>query len=67
MNPGCRASGLFLVLLALPVAAEAWQARQWPYSASDWIRLALLPGALWVHLRFFRRIGCGRCADDAGP
>ncbi|HMA11754.1 MAG TPA: hypothetical protein VKO83_07685 [Steroidobacteraceae bacterium] len=39
MNPGCRASGLFLVLL---------------------------PGALWVHLRYFRVIGCSRCGGDEG-
>jgi len=68
MNPGCRVTGLFLVLLALmlalPVAADAWQAWQWPHTASAWIRLALLPGALWVHLRYLRVIGCSRCGDD---
>jgi hypothetical protein len=68
MNPGCRVTGLFLVLLAvmlaLPVAADAWQTRQWPHTASEWIRLALLPGALWLYLRYLLLIGCSRCGGD---
>lgn len=71
MNPGCRAMGLFLVLLALfqslPVAVGCWQAQQWPVSATEWIRLALLPGALWLYLRYFSLLGCRSCGeDDAG-
>lgn len=68
MNPGCRAMALFLVLLALfqalPVAVDAWQARQWPDTPSEWIRLALLPGALWLFLRYFSILGCRRCEGD---
>jgi hypothetical protein len=70
MNPGCRVMALFLVLLALfqalPVAVDAWQARQWPDTASDWLRLALLPGALWLYLRYFSILGCRRCDIDDG-
>lgn len=68
MNPGCRVMALFLVLLALfqslPVAAEAWQARQWPDTAVEWIRLALLPGALWLYVRYFSILGCKQCGGD---
>lgn len=68
MNPGCRMMGLFLVLLALfqalPVAVAAWQAQQWPDMASEWIRLALLPAALWLYLRYFSILGCRQCGDD---
>ena len=68
MNPGCRVMGLFLVLLALfqalPVAVAAWQAWQWPDTVSEWIRLALLPGALWLYLRYFSMLGCRPCRDD---
>jgi hypothetical protein len=68
MIPGCRAMGLFLVLLALfqslPVAVDAWQARQWPDTAVEWLRLSLLPGALWLYLRYFSILGCRRCGDD---
>jgi hypothetical protein len=68
MNPGCRVMALFLVLLALfqalPVALEAWQARQWPDTVSEWIRLALLPGALWLYLRYFSILGCRQCGQD---
>lgn len=68
MNPGCRVMGLFLVLLALlqalPVTAEAWQARQWPGTPSEWVRLGLLPAALWLYLRYFRMLGCHQCGDD---
>jgi hypothetical protein len=64
-------AGLFLVLLALfqslPVAVDAWQARQWPATASEWIRLALLPGALWLYLRYFSILGCRQCGDDDEP
>ncbi|OJW46696.1 MAG: hypothetical protein BGO60_04270 [Thiobacillus sp. 65-1059] len=70
MTPGCRAMGLFLVLLALfqslPVAVDAWQARQWPDTAAEWLRLSLLPGALWLYLRYFSILGCRRCGDDDG-
>lgn len=59
---------LFLVLLALfqslPVAVEAWQARQWPDTAVEWIRLALLPGALLLYVRYFSILGCKQCGGD---
>ena len=68
MNPGCRVMGLFLVLLALfqgvPVALEAWQAQQWPDKVSEWIRLALLPGALWLYVRYFSILGCRQCGKE---
>lgn len=68
MNVGCRVMALFLVLLALfqslPVALEAWQARQWPDTATQWVRLALLPGALWLYLRYFSILGCRQCGKD---
>jgi len=68
MNPGCRVMGLFLVLLALfqgvPVAVEAWQAQQWPGTVSEWIRLALLPVALWLYVRYFSILGCRQCGND---
>jgi len=68
MNPAYRVGGLFLVLLALfqslPVAVDAWQARQWPDTASEWLRLALLPGALWLYLRYFSILGCRQCGND---
>lgn len=68
MNPACRAMALFLVLLALfqalPVAVEAWQARQWPDTAVEWIRLSLLPVALWLYLRYFSILGCRQCGRD---
>lgn len=68
LNPGCRVMALFLVLLALfqslPVAVEAWQARQWPVTAVEWIRLGLLPGALWLYLRYFSIFGCRQCGRD---
>lgn len=67
MNPGCRVMALFLVLLALfqavPVAVDAWEARQWPATAGEWLRLALLPVALWLYLRYFSIFGCRRCDD----
>ena len=67
MNPGCRLMGLFLVLLALfqslPVAAEVWQARQWPATPVEWIRLSLLPVALWLYLRYFSIFGCRQCGE----
>jgi hypothetical protein len=49
---------------SLPVAVDAWQARQWPDTAVEWIRLALLPGALWLYLRYFSIPGCRQCGDD---
>lgn len=65
MNPACRLAALFLVLLALfqslPVAVEAWQTRKWPDGIGEWIRLALLPGALWLYLRYFSVLGCRQC------
>jgi len=68
MNPGCRVMGLFLVLLALfqgvPVAVEAWQAQQWPSTVSEWIRLSLLPVALWLYVRYFSILGCRQCGND---
>ena len=68
MNPGCRVMGLFLVLLALfqgvPVAVEAWQAQQWPGTVSEWIRLSLLPVALWLYVRYFSILGCRQCEKD---
>ncbi|MDP1645561.1 MAG: hypothetical protein Q8K35_06160 [Thiobacillus sp.] len=68
MSPGCRVMGLFLVLLALfqalPVAVEAWQARQWSDTATEWVQLALLPGALGLYLRYFSILGCRQCGDD---
>ena len=68
MNPGCRMMALFLVLLALfqslPVAVEAWQARQWPATTVEWIRLGLLPVALWLYLRYFSVLGCRQCGRD---
>lgn len=66
MTGGCRALALFLVLLALfqslPVAIESWQARQWPDTVGEWLRLALLPAALWLYLRHFSVLGCRYCA-----
>ena len=69
MNSGCRVMALFLVLLALfqAVAVEGWEARQWPDTAGEWVRLALLPGALWLYLRYFSIFGCRRCGDDPPP
>lgn len=68
LSPGCRALALFLVLLALfqslPVAAEAWQTGRWPQGFVAWFRLALLPGALWLYVRYFSVLGCSRCGDD---
>lgn len=65
-SPACRLGALFLVLLALfqslPVAVGAWEARQWPDTAVAWLRLALLPGALWLYLRYFSLFGCRSCA-----
>lgn len=58
---------LFLVLLALfqalPVALGAWQTGQWPDSPTAWLRLGLLPGALWLYLRYFSIVACRRCRD----
>ncbi len=71
MNPGCRAMALFLVLLALfqslPLAVEAWETRQWPQSAVEWIRLGLLPVALWLYLRYFSIFGCRQCGGQDEP
>ena len=30
------------------------------------MRLALLPGALWLYLRYFSILGCRRCGSDDG-
>lgn len=71
MNPACRVMALFLVLLALfqslPVAVEAWHTRQWPDTVAEWIRLALLPVALWLYLRYFSILGCRSCGGDDEP
>ena len=68
MNPGCRVMGLFLVALALfqslTVAVDAWLAGQWPSRPSEWVRLALLPLALWVYVRYFSAWGSCQCGDD---
>jgi hypothetical protein len=68
MNPACRVTGLFLVLLALfqslPVAQDVWQTRQWPDTISEWIRLSLLPVSLWLYWRYFSTLGCRQCGDD---
>lgn len=70
MNSACRVSGLFLVLLALlqslPVAMDAWQAWQCPDTASEWIRLLLLPAALWLYGRYFGIRGCRACGSHDG-
>jgi hypothetical protein len=68
MNLGCRVGALFLVLLALfqslPVAAEAWRTQRWPETWVEWARLALLPAALWLYLRYFSILGCRQCGKD---
>lgn len=68
MKPGWRILALFVVLVTLfqglPVAVEAWQARQWPDSFVSWLRLALLPLALWLYLRHFSILGCRQCSPD---
>lgn len=71
MNPGCRVMGLFLVGLALfqslTVGVDAWQAQQWPSRASEWVRLGLLPVAIWVYVRYFSVWGSCQCGDDDQP
>lgn len=71
MNPGCRVMGLFLVVLALfqslTVAVDAWQAGYWPARPSEWVRLSLLPVALWVYVRYFSAWGNCQCGDDDEP
>lgn len=71
MKPGWRIVALFAVLVALfqglPVAVEAWQVRQWPASPAGWLRLALLPIALWLYLRHFSILGCKECVNDDRP
>jgi hypothetical protein len=70
MNSDCRVTGMFLVLLALlqslPVAMDAWQAWQCPGATSEWIRLSLLPAALWLYARYFRIRGCRTCGSQDG-
>jgi len=70
MNSACRVTGLFLVLLALlqslPVAMGAWQAWQCPDTASEWMRLLLLPAALWLYARYFVIRECRACGSDEG-
>ena len=71
MNLGCRVMGLFLVVLALfqslTVAVDAWHAGQWPTRPSEWVRLALLPLALWVFVRYFSAWGNCQCGSDDEP
>lgn len=68
MNPGCRVMGLFLVALALfqslTVAVGAWHAGQWPSRPSEWVRLGLLPVAVWVYVRYYSVWGSCACGDD---
>lgn len=68
MKPGCRIMGLFLVALALfqslTVAVDAWHAGQWPDRPSEWVRLGMLPVAIWVYVRYFSAWGRCVCADD---
>lgn len=68
MKPGYRIVGLFLVALALfqslTVAVDAWQAGQWPSRPSEWVRLGLLPVAVWVYVRYFSAWGHCACGDD---
>jgi hypothetical protein len=68
VNPLRRVMALFVVLLALfqglPLAVEAWQTGQWPEAPLGWLRLALLPAALWLYLRHFSVVACRRCAAD---
>jgi hypothetical protein len=70
MSPGWRVFALFVVLVALfqglPVAVESWHAGEWPDSPLGWLRLALLPVALWLYLRYFSILGCRQCAKDNG-
>jgi hypothetical protein len=70
MISGCRVTGLFLVLLALlqslPVAMDAWQVWQWPDRASEWMRLSLLPAALWLYGRYFGIRRCRACGSHDG-
>lgn len=71
MKPGCRVMGLFLVGLALfqslSVAVGAWQAGQWPDRPSEWVRLSLLPLAVWVYVRYFSAWGSCHCGNDDKP
>lgn len=71
MNPAWRALALFLVMLALfqslPVAVEAWQMRRWPDEGVSLLRLALLPVALWLYVRYFSLLGCRACKTDHAP
>lgn len=71
MNPGCRVMGLFLVVLALfqslTVVVDAWHVGQWPTRPSEWVRLALLPLALWVYVRYFSVWGNCQCGSDDEP
>ncbi len=70
MNAGCRVSGLFPVLrallLSLPVAIDAWQARRCPDTAAEWLRLSLLAAALWLYGRYFGIRGCSACGSHDG-
>jgi|APFre7841882724_1041349.scaffolds.fasta_scaffold26445_3 hypothetical protein len=70
MNSGCRVTGQFLVLQALlqslPVAFDAWQARLCPGTASEWMRLSLLPVAPGLYGRYFGIRGCRSCGSHDG-
>ncbi len=67
MKPGCRVMGLLLVGLALfqsvAVLFDLGQAGRWPHYASEWVRLGLLPVALWVFVRYFSVWGDCECGD----
>ena len=70
MSPLWRVLALFLVLVAvfqgLPIAVEAWRTGQWPDSLAGWVRLAVLPVALSLYLRYFSILGCRQCPKDDG-
>ena len=68
MKSGCRVMGLFLVGLALyqslSVGWGAWQMQHWPSQPSEWVRLGLLPVALWVYVRYFSPWSDCWCRDE---
>jgi hypothetical protein len=70
MNPISPVLALFMVLVAvlqaLPVAVDAWRAVQWSESPAGWMRLAVLPVALWLYLRYFSILGGRLYSKDDG-